>query len=436
MSLPVLTAVTGAWEAALVTGLERVGGEVVVVRRCVDLADLIATAGTGQARAVVVSADLRRLDGEALARLGAARVAVVGLVDPGDEPAMRRLRQLGVAEVLPADSPPEQVAEAVARAVADAEVRAASERGLDADGRPAVALAELELADPARALRALPDVRPTEPDRPDSARGRLVAVWGPTGAPGRTTVAVTLAAELAALGRETILADADTYGGSVAQVLGLLDEAPGLAAAARGADHGTLDLSQLARAAPLVLPQLRVLTGIARPQRWPELRPAALSRVYELARLLSAWTVIDCGFSLEQDEELSYDTATPRRNGATLISLLEADVVIAVGAADPVGLQRLVRGLVELAEAGPNVEPIVVVNRLRGSAVGGRAESRVREALERYAGVLDPVFVPDDRAGLDGAMLAGRTLTEAAPSSPTRLALARLAADLAQEAAG
>ena len=84
-ALPVLTAVTGAWEAALVSGLEQVGGEVVVVRRCVDLPDLIATAGTGQARAVVVSADLRRLDGEALTHLAAAGVAVVGLVDPGDE---------------------------------------------------------------------------------------------------------------------------------------------------------------------------------------------------------------------------------------------------------------------------------------------------------------------------------------------------------------
>ena len=208
-----------------------------------DLPDLIATAGTGQARAVVVSADLRRLDGEALARLAAAQVAVVGLVDPGDESAMRRLRQLGVAEVLPADSPPEQVAEAVARAVADAEARAAREPGPVAAGAPAGAAAELGLADPARALPALPDLAPTEPDRTDSPAGRLVAVWGPTGAPGRTTVAVTLAAELAALGRETILADADTYGGSVAQVLGLLDEAPGLAAAARGSDHGTLDLS-------------------------------------------------------------------------------------------------------------------------------------------------------------------------------------------------
>jgi Mrp family chromosome partitioning ATPase len=65
-----------------------------------------------------------------------------------------------------------------------------------------------------------------------------VAVWGPTGAPGRTTVAVNLAAELALLGRHTLVVDADTYGGTIAQAVGLFDESPGLAAAARAAGQG------------------------------------------------------------------------------------------------------------------------------------------------------------------------------------------------------
>jgi MinD-like ATPase involved in chromosome partitioning or flagellar assembly len=349
-------------------------------------------------------------------------VAVVVLVDPGDEPAERRLRQLGVAEVLAADSPAIDVAAAVARAVADDESHRRS--GAAADGDFTV------LADPAHALP-----RPADPehpaDPPAAAPGRVVAVWGPTGAPGRTTVAVTLAAELAALGHATVLADADTYGGSVAQVLGLLDEAPGLAAAARAADHGTLDLEQLARSAPLVAPHLRVLTGIVRPQRWPELRPPALARVFTLARLLGPWTVVDCGFGLEQDEELTYDTAAPRRNGATLVTLDHADLVVAVGSADPVGLQRLVRGLVELADLLPGVTPVVLVNRVRTSAVGGPAEGRIRDALARYAGVEAPILVPDDRPALDSALLAGRTLTESAPGSAARLAIAGLALTLA-----
>jgi Flp pilus assembly CpaE family ATPase len=141
--------------------------------------------------------------------------------------------------------------------------------------------------------------------------------------------------------------------------------------------------------------------------------------------------VVDCGFCLEQDEELAYDTAAPRRNGATLTFLEAADTVLAVGSADPVGLQRLVRGLGELKEATPGVVPQVVVNRLRPTGVPGDAEQEIRAALQRYAGVDSVAFVPLDVAGVDGALGAGRTLAESAPGSPARLALADLAAGLA-----
>src|SRR4051812_18263012 len=117
MAVPVLTAVSDAvWEAQLVAALERGDHGVSVVRRCVDLADLLATAATGQARAVLLSADLRRLDRDALTRLAVAGVAVVGLVPPGDEDAERRLRQLGVAHVLPSDATAETISAAVVEA--------------------------------------------------------------------------------------------------------------------------------------------------------------------------------------------------------------------------------------------------------------------------------------------------------------------------------
>jgi Flp pilus assembly CpaE family ATPase len=414
--VPVLTAVSDAvWEAQLVRAFERGDLGVVVVRRCVDLADLLATASTGQARAVLLSADLRRLDRDALGRLAQAGVAVVGLVAPGDDEAERRLRQLGVRHVLPADSAPEATAAAVVLAVGPAVEATAGER--------------LAVADTRAALDVPSAAPPPEPPRL-SGNGRVVAVWGPAGAPGRTTVAVHLAAELAARDCSVLLVDADVYGGVVAQVLGLLDEAPGLAAAARLANSGALDLTSLASLARTVTPTLRVLSGIARADRWPELRPTALEVVLELARSLVAVTVVDCGFSLEQDEELAYDTSAPRRNGATLAVLAAADTVVAVGAADPVGLQRLVRGLAELREAVPGVQPRVVVNRLRASAVPGDAEREVRTALARYAGVTDLDVVPLDVAALDGAVAGGRTLAEAAPGSPARAALSALAASL------
>ncbi len=428
MRVPVLTAVSGAvWESELVAALERGDHAVHVVRRCVDLADLLATAATGAAAAVLLSADLRRLDRDALVRLSAAGVVVVGLVPADDEDAERRLRQLGVSTVLPADSAADVISAAVVAAVAPG--------GGAAGAGP---LPVLSLGTPADPLRALPDLGlPRDDDdtllgraAPGEA-GRLVAVWGPTGAPGRTTVAVGLASELAALGREALLVDADVWGGVVAQVLGLLDEAPGLAAACRAANAGGLDLPSLAGLARQVAPGLRVLSGIARADRWPELRPAALETVLGLARGLAPVTVVDCGFAIEQDEELAYDTAAPRRNGATLVALEQADVVVAVGTADPVGLQRLVRGLAELREVLPGVVPRVVVNRLRPAAVPGDAAAEVRAALARWAGVDDVLLVPYDRDGLDAALARGRTLAEVAPTSPARGALAALAAEVA-----
>lgn len=413
MSVPVLLAVTGAaYEDPLVEVLGRTPA-LVVVRRCVDLADLLAAAASGTARAALVDAGLRRLDAEAMARLAAARVAVVGLVTPGDEAGERRLRQLGVRAVLAADAGAPAIVEAVHARL----------------GRPDAA---------SNGVGRVPDSGAGEDTGNTGdvgANGRLVAVWGPTGAPGRTTVAVTLAAELARTGLPTLLADADTYGASVGQVLGLLDEAPGLAAAARAANAGGLDVAALARAAREVAPGLRVLTGLSRPDRWPELRPAALSVVWDRARSLAAWTVVDCGFCLEQDEELAYDTAAPRRNGATLATLDAADVVVAVGAADPVGVQRLVRGLPDVRDLAPQAQLRVVVTRVRRGPVGPDPRALLAEALERYAGVRSPVLVPDDPAACDAALRAGRSLTETAPSSPARLVLAGLAAELAALAA-
>lgn len=228
-----------------------------------------------------------------------------------------------------------------------------------------------------------------------------------------------------------VLLDADTHGACQAQLLAVMDEAPGLLAAVRAADQGTLDGAVLSRHAPEVLPGLRVLTGVPRPDRWPEVREPALGDVLEACRGLAAWTVVDVGSPLEADEELSFDTAAPRRNGAALSCLEAADRVVVVGLADPVGLQRLVRGLSVLREVRPGGdEPVVVLNRVRAGAVGPGPERRVAEVLQRFAGVTDPVCVPEDQPGLDAAVLAGQALREARPRSPARLALRQLAGRL------
>ena len=173
-----------------------------------------------------------------------------------------------------------------------------------------------------------------------------------------------------------------------------------------------------------------MLTGISRADRWPELRPDPLETVLALSRMIAELVVVDVGFCLEDDEELSYDTAAPRRNAATLVSLASADHLVVVAAAEPVGLQRLVRGLQELGAVRTPPSRTVVVNQLRESAVGPDPRATVAAALERFAGLTQVRFVPADPAAFDLAMLHGRTLAECAPGSPARMALADLAAEL------
>ena len=84
MRVPVLTAVTGAaWESELVAELDRADLGVTVVGRCVDLPELLSVAATGTARAALLSADLGRLDRDAVARLASYGVASIGLVIAG-----------------------------------------------------------------------------------------------------------------------------------------------------------------------------------------------------------------------------------------------------------------------------------------------------------------------------------------------------------------
>src|SRR5690606_13180013 len=73
----------------------------------------------------------------------------------------------------------------------------------------------------------------------------------------------------------------------------------------------------------------------------------------------------------------------------------------------------------------------VVVTRVRPGPVGPEPGRRIEEALHRFAGVGKVVLVPEDRDAVDAAMLHGRVLVEARPTSAARQALGRLAAEVA-----
>ena len=186
MKVRLVTAAGGAaWEAALVEACQSGRVPTQVLHRCYDLGDLLAVAAAGQAEAAMVAAATRWLDRDALERLAAAGLAVVGVAPAGDEDSERRLRQLGLDHV-------------------------------GSDGDPPATLVDLTRTALAAEPSADPPTAADAPPSPGDPPHTLLAVWGPKGAPGRTTVAVNLAFEAAPMVGEVLLVDADTYGGTVA----------------------------------------------------------------------------------------------------------------------------------------------------------------------------------------------------------------------------
>lgn len=369
---------------------DRVNAELIrhghdVVARCDSADELASVLAVSGAERALVAAEPRYLTDRLMAEADAQGIRLVALAD-GDE-GSRFAAALGLQEVVLAEAGWEAVETAL--------------RG-----------EELHTAAPAL-------------DRV----GQVIVVWGPAGSPGRTTIAVNLAAELAAAGHTVALADVDTHSGSVAPTLGLLDEAPGFAAACRLAGADSLDLQQLERIGQRYLSahgSFWVLTGIGRPSRWPELSAGRVVSTLRECRNWVDYTVVDTGFSLENDEEISSDLHAPRRNAATIAALREADHVVAVGAADPVGLSRFLRAHVDLVETVVTDRVTVVMNKIRTGAIGPSPAAQVSSSLERFGGIVDPVMVPYDQVALDAAILSGKTLYDTAAKSAARVAIGEL----------
>ena len=173
-----------------------------------------------------------------------------------------------------------------------------------------------------------------------------------------------------------------------------------------------------------------MLTGLPRADRWVELSPVLLRRVVDTARSICELTVLDCAFCVELDEEISYDTAAPRRNGATLTALELADRVVVVGSADPVGLGRLLRALADLTAHVPGVDPLVVVNRMRPSL--GWSADDIAGIIRRTSQREVSAFLPDDPAACDRAMVHGQSLAECGAGTRLVKSLYRVADVLAE----
>jgi MinD-like ATPase involved in chromosome partitioning or flagellar assembly len=379
MKVVLLLANGATWETRALAALSG-RRDLVVLKRCVDVDDLLATAASGQADTAVVALEAPGFDLAAVDHLRAHGVRTIAVVPSPTEQTTVRATRIGVRTAVP-----------------DTDLEALP-AAITTDHRP----------------------EPEEPPAatPTSPHGHVLAVWGPAGAPGRTTVATALAAALSRTSRTTLI-DADPYGGTVAQVLGVLDEVSGLLAAARLAGSGMLDerFSSVQRALD---PRFTVVTGLPRPDRWTEVRPGTIELLADTART-HGHVVVDTGFSLDDDDV----SGRPGRHQLTLAALDVADEILVVGTADPVGLSRLARALVEVRDRHPVTPVRVVVNRMRPTI--GWTERDVGQMLSDFARPVGLHFLPEDRATVDRALVTGRSLFETNAESPLATAIGALA---------
>lgn len=258
--------------------------------------------------------------------------------------------------------------------------------------------------------------------------GFVVTVWGPTGSPGRSTVAIALAGLFGRRGITTVLIDADSRSGALAPALGILDEVPGFVASCRLASRGELSTDHLVRLVHRYSPHevaFDVLTGISSTRVFPEVTVESVHQVVALCRGMWQAVVIDAGSDLVgSDREPGSETLV----ASTVVTI--ADQVVAVCWATPVGVARFARVANELRERRGPRPLTVILNGVDSSRRSLADESAIREALRRFAGVSHPLIVARDPAGVRQAEMAGLTLVDAAPGSPFLRSLSPLSQDL------
>jgi MinD superfamily P-loop ATPase len=221
--------------------------------------------------------------------------------------------------------------------------------------------------------------------RARARRGRIVLVGGPTGA-GRTEIAVQLARELTAP-----LVDADDVAPGVAPRLSLPIE-PNLRTAIDAVEHGRGEL--VTSVVHERVSGLAVLGGLPNPSAWAQIRPGEVVRVVERLAADAGTVVVDAPGNLEE-------LAGPTRGRYAIARalLLEADVVVAVCHATPVGVSRFLAWVADARALAPDTPTLTAVNRAPTSRF---RRGELYEEITRSA-PMDVVFVPDDRRVGDAA---------------------------------
>ncbi len=345
-------------------------GDMVIAERCLSADQLVASAQRGSVDAVLVAYDLHRLTGGRLDELAQSRLPLVVLTpDPNDQQW-----ESFPGALLPLDAEVDVVRQAILAVI----------RG--DRPRPTPHLPELET----------PAIKASEAaDEPQALS--VITLASGYGSPGRTTVAVSLAAALGAVA-PTVLVDADLAGPSIAP---WLDADP------------TRNISMLAHAEPETprdwdraiaqevqplhprSPHGVVLCGVPKPEMRSLVSIRFFERLVAELRQRYRYLILDTGADLLGPEVALHRAA-----------LAQAQQILLVASPDLIGLwhTRTALGLLQNQFALGTERIALLINRHDHRYHHSRVE------IEWALGLPTAAIVPYDHGSLQRALAAQRPL--------------------------
>lgn len=302
------------------------GASLRIIRRCLDAAELLAVASIELQTPAVLSAGLPRLTSEVVATLQLSNRKVIGLAQtPAD---IEQLRALGIFIVVTAQTPESTLTDLIeVLTEITTPIRGSWETGAWKES-----IANEVRPEPVKALKA------------EKNTGQVLSIWGPPGAPGRTTAALAVARLIAVTGKTVCIIDADTASPAITLLFGVVEDASGIVVAARYAQCKSLRYDSLLTVVRNVADGIGIIGGVSHPDRWEELHPYSFRDVLKICRSTFEFTCVDLGAGLDP-RGTDGEFFESQRFSVAAAGLREADAVLAISLATPLGISRLLTSL-------------------------------------------------------------------------------------------
>lgn len=229
-----------------------------------------------------------------------------------------------------------------------------------------------------------------------------IAVWGPTGSPGKSTIAINLAEALSRQGRRVLLLDADIINPSLALMLGFEANSHSLSTLLALAQEQSSP-NKIAELVTPVVSRLDLVAGVGSATRWNEITPQALQVLMERVTDYDA-VVLDLASEILPDNP---NPLKPTRSSLTRFLLQAVDRLVVVGRPDLIGVQRLAESLIELRKLRKSGQVHLVFNQVtKDTSVGAALDAFELLSRERIGSLISR-----DQRSVASALSKGQTVS-------------------------